>query len=229
MPSHYGKKSPAKHTGKGKGNHLDSQTHGKEISFHRHKNLGGGQYKDNWTVIMDKKPATEYAPFKMKSPIKDASTGDHPHQHLKMKRELASITKNSGGEIKAKKSERVAQYAPFKMKGHTLPGINQRTGETNSSAFQLVDDIKNPVAGASPMQKPLVGKQKNLPEHLKKEILAAPAKQLDDKKQDFEPFYEGGDYSREQLEAMSKKELKSLFPDTHKKIIKDLRKAKKKK
>ena len=120
MPSHYGKKSPAKHTGKGKGNHLDSQTNGKEISFHRHKNLGGGQYKDNWTVIMDKKPATE--------------------------------------------------YAPFKMKGHTLPGINQRTGETNSSAFQLVDDIKNPVAGASPMKRPLVGKQKNLPEHLKKEI-----------------------------------------------------------
>ena len=174
MPSHYGKKSPAKHTGKGKGNHLDSQTHGKEISFHRHKNLGGGQYKDNWKVVMDKKPATEYAPFKMKH----------------------------------------AKSSPMKA---NFP-----------SAFKQVDDIKNPVAGASPMKRPLVGKQKNLPEHLRKEILAAPPlKQLDDKGQDFEPFYEGGDYSREQLEAMSKKELKSLFPYTHKKIIKDLKKDKK--
>ena len=57
------------------------------------------------------------------------------------------------------------------------------------SAFKQMDpmtpqpqDIKNP---ASPMMKPLVGKQKNLPDHLKKEILAAPVKKRHDKiKQD---------------------------------------------
>ena len=52
----------------------------------------------------------------------------------------------------AVEKDAATSYAPFKMKGHTLPGINQRTEETNSSAFQLVDDIKNPVAGASAMK-----------------------------------------------------------------------------
>ena len=85
FPKNKGYKSPVKHTGKGKGNHTSSQTHG-DISFHHHKNLGGGPYKDNWTVVMEqkaskgftdkpdkkqiealKKPtATAYAPFKMK-------------------------------------------------------------------------------------------------------------------------------------------------------------------
>ena len=85
FPKNKGYKSPVKHTAKGKGNHLNSQTHG-DISFHHHKNLGGGRYKDNWKVVMEqeaskgftdkpdkkqiealKKPtATAYAPFKMK-------------------------------------------------------------------------------------------------------------------------------------------------------------------
>ena len=40
--------------------------------------------------------------------------------------------------------------------------------------------------------------------------------------QDFEPAYEGGDYSWSDLAAMSKEKLKSMFPDTHEKISKDL-------
>jgi len=44
-------------------------------------------------------------------------------------------------------------YTPFKMKGHSLPGIKQ-----------------------SPMKKELVGDQNNLPEELKAKIEAAPAK-----------------------------------------------------
>ena len=38
----------------------------------------------------------------------------------------------------------------------------------------------------------------------------------------WEPAYEGGDYSWSDLAAMSKDKLKSLFPDTHEKISKDL-------
>jgi len=46
-------------------------------------------------------------------------------------------------------------YTPFKMKGHTLPGIKQRT---------------------SPAKKELVGDQHNLPAELKAKIEAAPTK-----------------------------------------------------
>ena len=38
----------------------------------------------------------------------------------------------------------------------------------------------------------------------------------------WEPAYEGGDYSWSDLAAMSKDKLKSLFPDTHEKISEDL-------
>ena len=41
--------------------------------------------------------------------------------------------------------------------------------------------------------------------------------------QEFEPAYEGGDYSWKDLEGMSQAKLKSMFPDTYKNIIKDLR------
>tara|TARA_R100001510_G_scaffold53396_1_gene54963 strand:+ start:3657 stop:3902 length:246 start_codon:yes stop_codon:yes gene_type:complete len=44
-------------------------------------------------------------------------------------------------------------YSPYKMKGHTLPGIKQ-----------------------SPAKKELVGGQHNLPEELKSKIKAAPGK-----------------------------------------------------
>jgi hypothetical protein len=91
-----------------------------------------------------KKPAPSYAPFKMKSPIKDKSTDEHPHVHLK--REIK--VRKCGGEIKVRQSERVAQYAPFKMK-HA--GGNPMKANFKS-AFKQVDDIKNPVAGASPMK-----------------------------------------------------------------------------
>jgi len=46
-------------------------------------------------------------------------------------------------------------YSPYKMKGHTLPGIKQRT---------------------SPAKKELVGDQHNLPAELKAKIEAAPTK-----------------------------------------------------
>ena len=40
--------------------------------------------------------------------------------------------------------------------------------------------------------------------------------------QDFEPAYEGGDYSWSDLAAMSKEKLKANFPDAHSDITKDL-------
>lgn len=54
-------------------------------------------------------------------------------------------------------------YSPYKMKGHTLPGIKQ-----------------SPAKGyghKSPAKKELVGDQHNLPEELKSKIKASPAKQ----------------------------------------------------
>tara|TARA_R100000995_G_scaffold69792_1_gene38371 strand:- start:557 stop:829 length:273 start_codon:yes stop_codon:yes gene_type:complete len=53
-------------------------------------------------------------------------------------------------------------YSPYKMKGHTLPGIKQ-----------------SPAKGyghKSPAKKELVGDQHNLPEELKSKIKAAPGK-----------------------------------------------------
>lgn len=47
----------------------------------------------------------------------------------------------------------MADYSPYKMKGHTLPGIKQ-----------------------SPAKKELVGGQHNLPTELKEKIEAAPGK-----------------------------------------------------
>ena len=76
-------------------------------------------------------------------------------------------------------------YKPFKMKGHTLPGINQKLddhpknvaeqGLSGSSPFQ---DYKKGYygEGKSPTKKALVGKQHNLPEDLKAEIKASPGK-----------------------------------------------------
>tara|TARA_R110001583_G_scaffold172210_1_gene325916 strand:+ start:103 stop:531 length:429 start_codon:yes stop_codon:yes gene_type:complete len=49
----------------------------------------------------------------------------------------------------------MANYSPYKMKGHTLPGIKQRK---------------------SPAKKELVGGQHNLPTELKAKIEAAPTK-----------------------------------------------------
>ena len=49
----------------------------------------------------------------------------------------------------------MAKYSPYKMKGHTLPGIKQ-----------------------SPAKKALVGKQSNLPKELRDKILASPGKML---------------------------------------------------
>ena len=54
-------------------------------------------------------------------------------------------------------------YKPFKMKGHTLPGIRQKSHDTQS--------------GKSPWQKELIGDQENLNEGLKRAIEATPAKQ----------------------------------------------------
>ena len=56
-------------------------------------------------------------------------------------------------------------YKPFKMKGHTLPGIRQKSHDTQS--------------GKSPYQKELVGDQENLNEGLKRAIENTPAKRQD--------------------------------------------------
>ena len=45
----------------------------------------------------------------------------------------------------------------------------------------------------------------------------------------WEPAYEGGDHSFEDLSKMSKKDIKTNWPDESKNIIKDVRKWKKSK
>ena len=117
FPKNKGYKSPVKHTSKGKGNHTSSQTHG-DISFHRHENLGGGPYKDNWKVVMEPKASRGFT--------------DKPDKK----------------QIEALKKPTAAAYAPFKMKhadGNPMKA-------NFKSAFKQVDEIKNPVAGASAMK-----------------------------------------------------------------------------
>ena len=149
FPKNKGYKSPVKHTGKGKGNHLNSQTHG-DISFHHHKNLGGGPYKDNWTVVMEQKASKGFT--------------DKPDKK----------------QIEALKKPPAAAYAPFKMKhadGNPMKA-------NFKSAFKQVDEIKNPVAGASAM-KIHDGKKFEdagfMDTHFPSGKPRTPAKQLDDK------------------------------------------------
>ena len=149
FPKNKGYKSPVKHTGKGKGNHTSSQTHG-DISFHHHKNLGGGPYKDNWKVVMEPKASRGFT--------------DKPDKK----------------QIEALKKPTAAAYAPFKMKhadGNPMKA-------NFKSAFKQVDEIKNPVAGASAM-KIHDGKKFEdagfMDTHFPSGKPRTPAKQLDDK------------------------------------------------
>lgn len=149
FPKNKGYKSPVKHTGKGKGNHTSSQTHG-DISFHRHENLGGGPYKDNWKVVMEPKASRGFT--------------DKPDKK----------------QIEALKKPTAAAYAPFKMKhadGNPMKA-------NFKSAFKQVDEIKNPVAGASAM-KIHDGKKFEdagfMDTHFPSGKPRTPAKQLDDK------------------------------------------------
>ena len=149
FPKNKGYKSPVKHTGKGKGNHTSSQTHG-DISFHRHENLGGGPYKDNWKVVMEPKASRGFT--------------DKPDKK----------------QIEALKKPTAAAYAPFKMKhadGNPMKA-------NFKSAFKQVDEIKNPVAGASAM-KIHDGKKFEdagfMDTHFPSGKARTPAKQLDDK------------------------------------------------
>jgi hypothetical protein len=143
FPKSKGYKSPVKHFGGSHKNNPESVVSpGDPKVFakwgrHSHAASEGKPSKKG-------KSATEYAPFKMKSPIKDKSTNEHPHAHLN--REIKA--RKSGGEIKARKSERVAQYAPFKMKhpespmkGH-MHTDNLPDGRSRSAAFQMHDGKK---------------------------------------------------------------------------------------
>tara|TARA_R100000808_G_C2083817_1_gene106719 strand:+ start:58 stop:510 length:453 start_codon:yes stop_codon:yes gene_type:complete len=67
-----------------------------------------------------------YKPFKMKGAFKDASTDAHPHQHLKMKRELASISRQTPPATGT--DSPAPPYKPFKMKG--FPFHNPEHAET---------------------------------------------------------------------------------------------------
>mgnify|MGYP003666407980 CR=1 FL=1 len=148
MPSHYGKKSPAKHY--------------------------GGAHKNNPEAVV--------------------SPGD-PEVYKKW-------GKHSHAASEGKPSERIktaTEYAPFKMK-HA--GENPMRKNFPAAFKQMqevpVEPMKNPV---SPIQKPLIGKQANLPEHLKKEILAAP----------FAPLKQTGEVITEDVKRQMKSIEKQLM------------------
>jgi len=85
-------------------------------------------------------------------------------------------------------------YSPYKMKGHTLPGIKQRPDWVKQAQEKKImkDLAKNPKSGINPLtegkkidrkygskspaKKALVGDQHNLPENLKSKIKASPSK-----------------------------------------------------
>jgi len=72
-------------------------------------------------------------------------------------------------------------YSPFKMKGNPMKrnfGIGAAPMKMKKSAAKIMEESPAKMMKKSPAKKPLVGKQKNLPEELKKKILASPTKMV---------------------------------------------------
>ena len=129
------------HTWEASGGKFDKKT-GKKLSAAADKPHSHG--KEGF----EKNPGGAVYPAPTKSAFKDASTKEHPHEHLKNQKALERISVKKKTLERITKAESPAPYAPFKMKGHTLPGINQKSegntdlknGRSGSAAFQAHDD-----------------------------------------------------------------------------------------
>ena len=112
------------------------------------------------------------SPAKMASPLdKAGARGNHPN-HMK------EGADNSGNPNAATSSEywRVHQQRQHHaQRGEGTPSPSTEKGPKKKEGIMMKEEMKDsPAKMKSPMEKELVGKQKNLPEALKAKIEAAP-------------------------------------------------------
>ena len=120
-----------------------------------------------------KDPATRsYTKYKKDGTVKKSIT----EKEAANKRGTGVDLKVSGKvDRKIRRDKRGAKNMTFKQDQRKDVDVNRAPAKLKKSPTKMK---KSPSKLKSPAKKPLVGKQKNLPEHLKKAILDAPAKML---------------------------------------------------
>ena len=127
---------------------------------------GNPRFLSKTTVMVDEKvPASaKTTKFNRKGEVKKEISASNKSETGLNKKKLSKISRQTRRDIKSadKKSPTTMKKSPSKMK----------------KSMATMKDKSMAKMKKSPAKKPLVGKQKNLPEHLKKAILDAPAKTL---------------------------------------------------
>ena len=165
---------------------------------------GNPRFLSKTTVMVDEKvPASaKTTKFNRKGEVKKEISASNTKQTGLNKRKLSKISRQTRRDIKT-----ADKKSPTTMK-------------------------KSPSKMKSPAKKPLVGKQKNLPEHLKKAILDAPAKMLSKSgmkmMKDGAPTKLKGDKSPAKMKAPIKKSKKKVEQDYARNAIADYKAGKKK-
>ena len=165
---------------------------------------GNPRFLSKTTVMVDEKvPASaKTTKFNKKGEVKKEISGSNKKQTGLDKKKLSKISKQTRRDIKT-----ADKKSPTTMK-------------------------KSPSKMKSPAKKPLVGKQKNLPEHLKKAILDAPAKMLSKSgmkmMKDGAPTKLKDDKSPAKMKAPMKKSKQRVEQDYARNAIADYKAGKKK-
>ena len=162
------KKSPAKKYGKSpmKGYKSDAQ----RKAVHASKADGG---KSPAKMDHGKSPAKKYgkSPAKKygKSPAKQVAS-----KAAKAAGKAAKMVPGVGSAVAAG-AKKAVKKATAKKAATMVPGVGKvaAAGKKAKSAVKLYGNVKHNKMQKSPAKKPLVGNQKNLPDHLKKKILEA--------------------------------------------------------
>jgi hypothetical protein len=139
-----------------------------------------------------KEAATKIAGKVASEKMKGAGSGPTAKQKARMKKSPSKMKKSmanmkdksmakmkkSPAKIKGeKKVERLKNKRDKQLEKYDKAKNPKRSTRINNRAYKTNEKYKA-AKEKSPAKKPLVGKQKNLPEHLKKAILDAPAKML---------------------------------------------------
>ena len=139
---------------------------------------------------------------------------------------------NRKGEVKKEISASNKKQRGLDKKKLTKISRQTRRDIKNADKKSPTTMKKSPSKMKSPAKKPLVGKQKNLPEHLKKAILDAPAKMLSKSgmkmMKDGAPTKLKGDKSPAKMKAPMKKSKKKVEQDYARNAIADYKAGKKK-
>lgn len=139
---------------------------------------------------------------------------------------------NRKGEVKKEISASNKKQIGLDKKKLTKISRQTRRDIKNADKKSPTTMKKSPSKMKSPAKKPLVGKQKNLPEHLKKAILDAPAKMLSKSgmkmMKDGAPTKLKSDKSPAKMKAPMKKSKKKVEQDYARNAIADYKAGKKK-